>query len=88
MELADEGIHLASSFQLIGFRHIIGTLWGVDDAAAVEIAKNFYEALPLFNEKGSLSVARALHHAVSSFKDCGENWKQYSKWVPFQHSGC
>ncbi|KAF2792066.1 hypothetical protein K505DRAFT_388192, partial [Melanomma pulvis-pyrius CBS 109.77] len=29
--LVDEGIHLASAFQLAGFRHVIGTLWEVSD---------------------------------------------------------
>ena len=88
MNLADEGIHLASSFQLVGFRHVIGTLWGADDHAAVEVAKNFYNALPHFNINGSLSVARALHYAITSFKNVGENWKDCSKWASFVHYGC
>jgi CHAT domain-containing protein len=88
MNLADESIHLASSFQLAGFRHVIGTLWGADDNAAVEVAKKFYKDLPQYSENGYVSAARALHDAVISFRNTGENWKDISKWAPFIHLGC
>uniref|UniRef100_L2FQ71 TPR domain-containing protein n=1 Tax=Colletotrichum fructicola (strain Nara gc5) TaxID=1213859 RepID=L2FQ71_COLFN len=41
----DESIHLAGAFQLAGFRHVIGTLWEVDDALCVDAAKLAYEGL-------------------------------------------
>ena len=88
MNLADESVHLASSFQLTGFRHVIGTLWGVDDNAAVEVAKRFYEKLPVSGENGYMSPARALHDAVVSFRNTEENWKDCSKWASFMHLGC
>lgn len=88
MGLADESVHLASSFQLAGFRHVIGTLWGVDDNAAVEIAKRFYENLPESSENGYMAPARALHDAVVSFRDTDENRKDCSKWASFIHLGC
>ncbi|KAI9782887.1 MAG: hypothetical protein M1816_001668 [Peltula sp. TS41687] len=62
--LADESIHLASTFQLVGFQHVIGTLWGADDDAAVEIARKFYEGLLQQAKVDDTSVARALHDAV------------------------
>ena len=34
--LLDEAIHLATAFQLAGFPHVIGTLWEINDAIAVE----------------------------------------------------
>ena len=43
--LVNESIHLASTFQLSGFQHVIGTLWGADNNAAVEVASKFYEGL-------------------------------------------
>ena len=88
MNLADESVHLASSFQLTGFQHVIGTLWGVDDNAAVEVAKGFYARLPVSGENGYISPARALHDAVVSFRNTGENRKDCSKWASFIHLGC
>lgn len=44
-KLADETIHLANAFQTLGFQHVIGTMWGANDAAAGEIAKRFHDRL-------------------------------------------
>ena len=68
--LLDEAIHLASAFQLAGFPHVIGTLWEINDAIAVEIADTFYTALT--NPDGTLDphrAARALHHATRTQRD-------------------
>jgi tetratricopeptide (TPR) repeat protein len=43
---AEECIHLASAFQLAGFRHVVATLWPVDDDLATAAAQAFYRALP------------------------------------------
>jgi tetratricopeptide (TPR) repeat protein len=99
LELANESIHLGSAFQLSGFRHVVGTLWGADDEAAVKIAGEFYRTL--FQRRGSLGgeagigakkygnleVARALHDAVFYYRNEGENWREVSKWAPFIHLG-
>ena len=63
--LLDEAIHLATAFQLAGFPHVIGTLWEINDAIAVEIADAFYAALT--DPDGTLDpdrAAHALHHAA------------------------
>ena len=63
--LLDEAVHLTSAFQLAGFPHVIGTLWEISDATAVEIADSFYAALT--SPDGTLNpdhAARALHHAA------------------------
>jgi CHAT domain-containing protein len=60
----------ASAFQLAGFPHVIGTLWEIDDATAVEIARAFYTALA--DRGGSLvprHAARALHQATRTQRD-------------------
>ncbi|KAJ4178417.1 hypothetical protein NW767_014874 [Fusarium falciforme] len=41
----DESIHLANACQLAGFRHVVGTLWGVDDGLCVDMARMTYEFL-------------------------------------------
>jgi tetratricopeptide (TPR) repeat protein len=59
--LADEVIHLASAFQLAGYRHVIGTLWPIIDLPFV--ATGFYDGLAQGAE-----VATALHAAVRTLR--------------------
>ncbi|KAF2844812.1 hypothetical protein T440DRAFT_493865 [Plenodomus tracheiphilus IPT5] len=85
--LADESLHLASSLQLAGFQHVIATAWGAKDRAAVEVAKSFYAALQKATVTDVVNVAEALHMAVVSLRNTGENWKDISLWGPFVHLG-
>ncbi|KAK5693657.1 hypothetical protein LTR97_010226 [Elasticomyces elasticus] len=39
----DESTHLVSAYQLAGFRHVIGTLWDVNDKLCVDMASFTYE---------------------------------------------
>ncbi|KAL8364968.1 hypothetical protein RB595_003992 [Gaeumannomyces hyphopodioides] len=66
--LADEGIHLVSAFQLAGFRHVVGTLWGVSDEHCVDVARVLYETL---RDEGmtDAAVCRGLHRAVRTLRD-------------------
>jgi CHAT domain/Tetratricopeptide repeat len=41
----DESIHLASAFQLAGFRHVIASLWPLDDHIAATAAQSFYHRM-------------------------------------------
>ncbi|KAI0133387.1 CHAT domain-containing protein [Hypoxylon sp. NC0597] len=64
----DEGIHLINACQLAGFRHVIGTLWEVNDETCVDIARVTYEEL----KDGGLtdeSVCRGLHKATMQLRD-------------------
>jgi tetratricopeptide (TPR) repeat protein len=61
--LADEGLHVASGFQLVGFRHVIGTLWRIDDDAAQVVAADFYRSL---RERNPPAVA--LHNSVRGLR--------------------
>ncbi|MGW4412773.1 CHAT domain-containing protein [Nonomuraea sp. NPDC004702] len=68
--LLDEAIHLASAFQLVGFPHVVGTLWDINDQIAVEITESFYAGLAA--EENVLDTGRAahaLHHAVRTVRD-------------------
>lgn len=71
-QLADELIHIASSFQLVGFKHVIGTLWTTDDATCREIAREFSSQLLEGNEDewdGTWKVAEASHAAISCMRN-------------------
>ncbi|KAL4745229.1 CHAT domain-containing protein [Aspergillus terricola var. indicus] len=64
----DESIHLISGFQLAGFRHVIGTLWEVNDEICVELARITYEGI----REGDMtddSVCRGLHKATRELRD-------------------
>ena len=69
-DLLDEAIHLTSAFQLAGSRHVIGTLWEIQDTTASTVAATFYAGLR--TATGSLDAdqaAHALHHAVRAIRD-------------------
>ncbi|KAL5867505.1 hypothetical protein ACKVWC_011394 [Pyricularia oryzae] len=93
----DESIHLANAFQLAGFRHVIGTLWSVDDKLCVDIARLFYEYL--MENMEDESVSRALHQAMRALRDqsvggglrdvvvSDELEQTQPLWVPYVHFG-
>ena len=85
--LIDESINLATTFQLAGFRHVIGTLWGAFDSAAVAVAAKFYEHLLKQDADTVSPVARALHHAVVDLRAENGNGDNISHWAPFVHVG-
>ncbi|XXH04015.1 hypothetical protein Hte_010425 [Hypoxylon texense] len=92
MKLMDEAIHLANSFQIAGYQHVIGTLWGADDRAAGEVAGSFYRKLlaerGYDNEAGKApDVAKALHEAIIEYKNSGKGGKSVLEWGPFIHTG-
>ncbi|ETS75481.1 hypothetical protein PFICI_12425 [Pestalotiopsis fici W106-1] len=71
----DESIHLTAAYQLAGFRHVIGTLWSVDDSICVEMARMIYEVLrdDGINDK---AVREGLHRASRRLRDV---WVQNDK---------
>jgi hypothetical protein len=84
--LIDEAIHLTSAFQLAGFPHVIGTLWEIDDALAVEVADTFYTGLR--TSDGTLHTSRAayaLHRAVRAARD--KLPATPSLWAAYLHAG-
>ncbi|WP_217441525.1 CHAT domain-containing tetratricopeptide repeat protein [Nocardia barduliensis] len=67
----DEAIHLTSAFQLAGYRHVVGTLWAVNDSASAHIAEHFYAGLSATQSPvpDIDHAAHALHHAVRDLRD-------------------
>lgn len=85
--LIDESIHVASTFQLDGFRHFNGTTRGAYDSIAVAMSDRFYENLLEQNADtvSNSSVPRALHHAVLDLRAQNGNTDNISLWAPFIH---
>ncbi|KAH7210848.1 CHAT domain-containing protein [Fusarium redolens] len=64
----DESIHLISACQLAGFRHVVGTLWEVNDELCVDMARITYEGI----RDGFMtdeSVCQGLHNATRQLRD-------------------
>ncbi|WP_328785581.1 CHAT domain-containing protein [Streptomyces canus] len=90
-ELIDEAIHLTSAFQLAGFRHVVGTLWTINDLVGARIAEAFYAravtgstALTATRDSNH-DVASALHDAVLAVRSEFPN--RPSLWASYIHSG-
>jgi tetratricopeptide (TPR) repeat protein len=64
----DESIHLISACQLAGFRHVIGTLWDVDDKFCVEMASITYGVIE-GSKMSDESVSRGLHKASRELRE-------------------
>ncbi|MGW6933751.1 CHAT domain-containing protein [Lentzea sp. NPDC054927] len=80
---ADESIHLASAFQLAGFRHVIASLWPLDDNTAATAAERFYGLMPATpSAEHSPNVLHAVTRELrATFPD------RPHLWAPLVHSG-
>jgi tetratricopeptide (TPR) repeat protein len=89
--LADESIHIASGFQLAGFRHVVASLWEQKDSVCLDIATRFYQELfRLHSEskdiyEGEWPVAVALHKAISEIRE--HRPEMVIQWASFIHFG-
>ncbi|RDW57787.1 hypothetical protein BP5796_12588 [Coleophoma crateriformis] len=95
LDLLDEAIHLANSFQAFGYRHVIGSMWGACDDAAGDISKLFYARLNkrivtgernMVGEENVLDVAEILHQTTMEYRKGKE--KEIIRWGVFAHFGC
>ncbi|KAE9365575.1 hypothetical protein N431DRAFT_420775 [Stipitochalara longipes BDJ] len=87
-KLVDEVLHVGSGFQLVGFPHVIATLWEVENKEATKVAKKFYSGIKA-NGRGYLEegvVARALHEAVRQQRDAQEDDDLFA-WAAQVHFG-
>ncbi|KAF2258472.1 hypothetical protein CC78DRAFT_478747 [Lojkania enalia] len=86
-KLRDEGLHIASVFQVLGFLHAIGTLWSAGDDICVEIADGFYSHITQNSKTGfpNDQVARALRSAILSIQSRYPNNPEI--WAQFVHFG-
>lgn len=81
--LTDEAINLATAFHQVGFRHVIASLWPLDDTTAATVARAFYQQMPPTPDAAEAphvlrEVTRALRAAHPDRPDL---------WAPLIHSG-
>ena len=84
-QLSDEAIHLASAFQVAGYRHVIATLWSIYDRFAPQVADDVYEILTRGGNPDSARAAEAIHQAAAKLRARHPGWPQM--WAPYVHIG-
>ncbi len=80
---AEESIHLASAFQLAGFRHVVASLWPLDDHTAAVTAQAFYDHLP--TPASADHAAAALNDVTRDLRALHPN--RPDLWAALIHSG-
>src|SRR5436190_676636 len=68
-ELLDEGIHIAGAWQLAGFSYVLATLWRVDDAHSVEVARDVYSGMVGPDMIHVDRSAESLHRAIRRLRE-------------------
>jgi len=87
-DLLDEGLDVATAFQVAGFPHVIGTLWPAYNSVSSKLAESFYERLSQFPEGGPLS-----NHNIALAFLMSTNPRELDadglplKWAAFIHQG-
>ncbi|MET7311657.1 CHAT domain-containing protein [Streptomyces sp. NPDC005571] len=82
--MADEGINIAAAFQLAGYRHVIGTLWRLEDDVAPAMAKTFLDGLDASRPDAD-QAPYALRAASLGCR--AENEKRPTAWAAHIHVG-
>ncbi|MEU4078966.1 hypothetical protein DEJ45_32540 [Streptomyces venezuelae] len=80
----DEGLHLAGGLQLAGFRHVVGTLWEIEDTLSVRIAEQVYAGLGAPRPVAD-RAAYAVREAVRGVRD--RYLRTPSLWAAHIHVG-
>ncbi|WP_344800835.1 CHAT domain-containing protein [Actinokineospora diospyrosa] len=78
---ADEALHLASTFHLAGFRHVIATLWPLNDHLAATAAHTFYDTLG----PTPTNAATVLHKTTLALRTAEPD--RPDLWATLIHSG-
>lgn len=85
VELLDEAITLAAALHYTGYRHVVATLWSVDDDASSEVFTAMYQRMIVDGEIRPDLAAVALHDVVRSLR--GQDLAGPRAWTPFTHTG-
>jgi tetratricopeptide (TPR) repeat protein len=80
---ADETLDIASGFNLAGFRHVIASLWPLNDQIATQTASAFYRDLP--GLPSADTAASALHRVTHTLRTARPG--RPDLWAAMIHSG-
>jgi CHAT domain-containing protein len=79
---SDQGPSQTAALQLAGYRHVIGTLWSVADAAAADVV---YRTLTAGNRPSATAAAGALTAAAARLR--AKQPDRPDAWAAFVHLG-
>ncbi len=83
--LIDEAIHLASAFQLAGYRNVVAALWPVPDRPTQRAVTAVYDRVIVNDECRVGAAPAAVHAAALALR---ERYPKYpSVWAAFVHVG-
>ena len=85
VNLLDEAVTLAAALHYTGYRHVVATLWSVDDATTPGLFEAVYQELTTRDGLRPERAARALHAATLALRDAYPD--RPSMWTPFTHTG-
>jgi hypothetical protein len=85
VDLLDEAITLAAALHYTGYRHVVATLWSVDDATTAYLFETVYRDLTAKGGFRPERAARAVHAATLALRDASPDHP--SAWMPFTHTG-
>ncbi|WP_158230900.1 CHAT domain-containing protein [Frankia sp. CcI49] len=81
--LPDEALHVASAFQIAGFKHVVASMWALADGPAVRMARGFYESLQgLQNNDPAGALHMTLHAARSRWSNNPFVWAALAHFGP------
>lgn len=80
-----EALHLASAFQLAGYRHVVAAQWPLADDIALAVATAFYERFDPHAAPAGADPALALHAALCQVR--AEHPGREEQWGAFLHFG-
>jgi len=81
----DEAIHLGAAMQFLGYRHVIATMWSINDSVAPQVADAFYGGLEAGSERSTSGIAVSLHQAIHAIRDMIP--ANPLIWAPYIHLG-
>ncbi len=85
VRLHDESVNLAAALRIVGFRHVIATLWPVADASAYHLVTRLYAGLVPDGVPDSDRAAFALDAAVDRLRRRYPHHPE--QWAAFIHMG-
>ncbi|GHJ42792.1 hypothetical protein Cs7R123_01340 [Catellatospora sp. TT07R-123] len=85
VDLADEVVTVAAALRYAGFRHVLATLWEVDQSVAADVTESVYARLARPDGFDADGAAAALHEALRGLR--ADPRRSLHDWLPFVHLG-